>query len=92
MKYYQVGKIFRFQNIISATICSPSSLKDAHADDESSDDENGLRKHNLCFYIRSLSGRLIKDFYPQFSCPEIKEHIKNIVLFRSGTEFMVCKR
>jgi len=50
--YYQPGKIFRFQNIISATR------------GDGFDNEDYNEGAVIWFHIFSISGRLVKDFIP----------------------------
>lgn len=45
---------------------------------------------NLCFHIRSVTGRTLRDFYPEGTIVDLAT--RSTILFRSGTEFMVCKR
>ena len=44
----------------------------------------------MCFHIKSVSGRTIRDFFPEGTI--VDKAIRNTILFRSGTEFLVCKR
>ena len=73
-----MGKIFRFQNIVSATVGDES--KDTQYDSEA----------NVYFHIYSINGRCVRQFMEPESGFEVA--CANTILFPSGSEFLVCKR
>ena len=78
LAYYQVGKVYRNQNIISANI----------GDEEKNPNEPS--KYNVCFHIYSIGGKSVSQFLIPGSA--IMKATINTIIFPSGSEFLVCKR
>lgn len=78
--YYQIGKIFRFQNIISAK--TDKSLKGVVDTDQD--------EQTVFFHIYSNSGKKVTEFLDYNSI--LYRMLGNVILFASGSEFLVCKR
>lgn len=79
LAYYQVGKVFRFQNIISANIDGKG--------DPSQYDQNA----NVHFHIYSQGGgRCVQQFLGAGS--GVESATGHTILFPSGCEFLICKR
>lgn len=81
IEYYKPGKIFRFQNIISAWI--PKTSNDLQAELYNDD------SRNVTFYIYSTNGAQIYNYLGNYSYQE--KGTGRTVLFNSGSEFLVCK-
>ena len=77
--YYQIGKVFRTQKVISATI-----------DDSGQDDTQIDKDANFVLHIFSIEGKQIDEFIARDSL--IDQKMGKTLLFCSGTEFLVCKR
>ena len=79
LSYYRVGKLFRFQNIISATI------------DGKGDPSKYSEGTNVHFHIYSQGGgRCVQQFLGAGS--GVESATGHTILFPSGCEFLVCKR
>lgn len=79
LAYYQVGKVMRFQNIISASI------------DGKTDSANYEKGSNVHLHIYSQGGgRCVQQFLGAGS--DVEAATGHTILFPSGTEFIVCKR
>lgn len=75
--YYDIGKIFRFRNITSATV------------GRDLDNKYHNKEANVCFHIFSQVGRLSQSYLSQ-NGPIYSE--KSTVIFLSQSQFMVCKK
>lgn len=84
IEYYKPGKVFRFQNIISAWI----PLKDKKRN-EYFEQKYSTAGQNVKFYITSTNGSLVHDYIGHKTVMD-KEN-GNTVLFPSGSEFLVCR-
>lgn len=82
LNYYQIGKVFRFQNVISATLAKKADPEEV--------EDNRFDGANLVFLIHALNAKPARYFLPHDSPTEAIDF--RTVLFRSGTEFLVCKR
>lgn len=75
--YYQPGKIFKYRNITSSVKFNP--------EENESIEKFRRDHHNFCFHIFSKAGVITDTF-------QTHDRRDGTVLFRAGSEFMVCKR
>lgn len=78
IKYYQVGKVFRFRNITSAIISGTEEEKKY----------SRKKDINVIFHIFSQWGRLSDNFIDE---KKLLVSEKNTVIFLPYSEFLVCK-
>lgn len=90
LNYYSPGKIFRFQNIIRAVKYKDrSQLMETSGKQSKAAHDHQKDKYNICFYIKSQTGRSIIEYTHPRS--KIKKTFSSTILFPSGCTFMVCR-
>ena len=79
LDYFKVGKVFRFQNVISALI--PNGANDKF--------EKYSHDRNVTMYIDSINASHVYDYLGPKS--DMEKACGRTLLFPAGSEFLVCK-
>lgn len=79
LNYYKIGKVFRFQNVVSAQ-------KESERNDVVS---ARSEPYNVVFHIHGSDAKRVESYLGLQTIVHKKE--KGTILFPSGTEFLVCK-